>query len=114
MPSHPTPESLQDATREKVLHALYEAAELEHNLMCTYLYAAFSLKSDASEDLSVSESAAVTRWRREILSVAVDEMSHLTAVWNITSAVGGVPRFGRTNFPLDPGYLPAGVVVKLA
>jgi len=31
-------------TRELALHALYEAAELEHNLMCTYLYAAFSLK----------------------------------------------------------------------
>src|SRR6202011_254062 len=36
------------------------------------------------------------------------------AVWNITSALGGSPRFGRTNFPLDPGYLPAGIVVKLA
>jgi hypothetical protein len=33
-------------TREALLHMLYEAAELEHNLMCTYLYAAFSLKSD--------------------------------------------------------------------
>jgi hypothetical protein len=101
-------------SREILLHALYEAAELEHNLMCTYLYAAFSLKSDASEGLSAEEAAAVQRWRREILSVAVDEMSHLTAVWNITSALGGVPRFGRTNFPIDPGYLPARVVVKLA
>jgi len=35
-------------------------------------------------------------------------------VWNITSALGGSPRFGRGNFPLDPGALPAGVVVKLA
>ncbi len=48
------------------------------------------------------------------MHVAIDEMSHLVAVWNITSALGGAPRFGRTNFPLDPGYLPAGVVVKLA
>jgi len=24
-------------TRERALHALYEAAEVEHNLMCTYL-----------------------------------------------------------------------------
>jgi hypothetical protein len=24
-------------TREQLIHALYEAAELEHNLMCTYL-----------------------------------------------------------------------------
>jgi hypothetical protein len=35
-------------------------------------------------------------------------------VWNITSALGGSPRFGRMNFPLDPGGLPASVVVRLA
>jgi hypothetical protein len=103
-----------ELSRESLLHALYEAAELEHNLMCTYLYAAFSLKSGVEEGLTPAEADAVTRWRREILDVAVDEMSHLTAVWNITAALGGVPRFGRTNFPLDPGYLPACVVVKLA
>ncbi len=101
-------------TREQLIHALYEAAELEHNLMCTYLYAAFSLKDGEAEGLSAAEAEAVTRWRRAILDVAVDEMSHLVAVWNITSAIGGVPGFGRGNFPLDPGYLPAGVVVKLA
>ena len=101
-------------TREQLIHALYEAAELEHNLMCTYLYAAFSLKDGEAEGLAPDEAAAVTRWRRAILDVAIDEMGHLAAVWNITSGVGGVPRFGRGNFPLDPGYLPAGVVVKLA
>jgi CDGSH-type Zn-finger protein/uncharacterized Fe-S cluster protein YjdI len=41
-------------------------------------------------------------------------MGHLTAVWNITAALGGSPRFGRLNFPLDPGGLPANVVVRLA
>jgi len=101
-------------SREKILHALYEAAELEQNLMCTYLYAAFSLKDGEAEGLSVSEAEAVVRWRRAILDVAIDEMSHLVAVWNITAALGGAPRFGRTNFPLDPGYLPAGIAVKLA
>jgi CDGSH-type Zn-finger protein/uncharacterized Fe-S cluster protein YjdI len=116
LPSTPQPPSsdLDQVSRERLLHALYEAAELEHNLMCTYLYAAFSLKSGVEEGLSPPEAQAVTRWRREILDVAIDEMSHLTAVWNITAALGGVPRFGRTNFPLDPGYLPACVVVKLA
>jgi len=101
-------------SRERLLHALYEAAELEHNLMCTYLYAAFSLKSGVDEGLTPAEAETVARWRREIIDVAIDEMSHLTAVWNITAALGGVPHFGRTNFPLDPGYLPASVVVKLA
>lgn len=101
-------------SREKLLHALYEAAELEQNLMCTYLYAAFSLKDGEGEGLSPAEGEATARWRRAILDVAIDEMSHLVAVWNITSALGGAPRFGRTNFPIDPGYLPAGIAVKLA
>jgi CDGSH-type Zn-finger protein/uncharacterized Fe-S cluster protein YjdI len=102
------------AQREVLIHALYEAAELEHNLMCTYLYAAVSLKDGEAEGLSAEEAAAVKRWRRVLLGVAIEEMGHLAAVWNITSALGGSPRFGRTNFPLDPGYLPACVVVKLA
>ena len=37
-------------TREQLIHALYEAAELEHNLMCTYLYAAFSIKDETEVD----------------------------------------------------------------
>jgi CDGSH-type Zn-finger protein/uncharacterized Fe-S cluster protein YjdI len=100
--------------REHAFHALYEAAELEHNLMCTYLYAAFSLKDGEVDGLSAEEADAVKRWRSVLIKVAVEEMGHLAAVWNITSALGGAPRFGRTNFPLDPGLLPAGIVVKLA
>ncbi len=101
-------------SREALIHQLYEAAELEHNLMCTYLYAAFSLRSGEAEGLSAAEADATARWRRAILKVAVEEMGHLTAVWNITSALGGSPRFGRMNFPLDPGGLPANVIVRLA
>src|SRR5262245_12873115 len=101
-------------SREQLVHMLYEAAELEHNLMCTYLYAAFSLKQGEAEGLTPEESAATARWRRAVMNVAIEEMGHLAAVWNITVALGGAPRVGRANFPLDPGYLPAGVVVKLA
>jgi CDGSH-type Zn-finger protein/uncharacterized Fe-S cluster protein YjdI len=108
------PNVFEAPSREKLVHALYEAAELEHNLMCTYLYAAFSLKSPGDEGLTAEQSAAVARWRRVILDVAIDEMGHLAAVWNVTAALGATPRFGRMNFPLDPGYLPAGVEVKLA
>ena len=109
-----TPAAPLPVQREHVIGALYEAAELEHNLMCTYLYAAFSLKDGEAEGLTAEEAAAVSRWRRVLLSVAIEEMGHLAAVWNITSALGGSPRVGRGNFPLDPGYLPACVVVKLA
>jgi CDGSH-type Zn-finger protein/uncharacterized Fe-S cluster protein YjdI len=82
--------------------------------MCTYLYAAFSLKDGEADGLSAEEATAVKRWRSVLIDVAVEEMGHLSAVWNITAALGGAPRFGRGNFPLDPGYLPAGIVVKLA
>jgi CDGSH-type Zn-finger protein/uncharacterized Fe-S cluster protein YjdI len=101
-------------SREALIHQLYEAAELEHNLMCTYLYAAFSLRLGTEEGLSAEEADATARWRRDILKVAIEEMGHLTAVWNITAALGGSPRFGRLNFPLDPGGLPANIVVRLA
>jgi CDGSH-type Zn-finger protein/uncharacterized Fe-S cluster protein YjdI len=100
--------------REILVNALYEAAELEHNLMCTYLYAAASLKEGEAEGLRASEAEAVQRWSRVLMGVAIQEMGHLVAVWNITSALGATPRIGRANFPLDPGYLPAGITVKLA
>src|SRR5215472_3028448 len=100
--------------REILVNALYEAAELEHNLMCTYLYAAASLRDGEGEGLNAAEARVVQGWRQVLLGVAIEEMGHLAAVWNITSALGASPRIGRTNFPLDPGYLPAGITVKLA
>ena len=100
--------------REILVNSLYEAAELEHNLMCTYLYAAASMKDGEAEGLSAAEAPMVRSWRQVLLGVAIEEMGHLAAVWNITSALGASPRIGRTNFPLDPGLLPAGITVKLA
>ena len=102
------------AQREILVNSLYEAAELEHNLMCTYIYAAASLRDGEAEGLTAAEASAVRRWRGVLLEVAIQEMGHLAAVWNITSALGASPRIGRANFPLDPGYLPAGITVKLA
>src|SRR6202008_3845522 len=95
--------SVSTPSREDLLSSLYEAAELEHDLMCTYLYAAFSLKSGEAEGLTATEAEAVARWRRTIMEVSKEEMAHLVAVWNLTSALGGTPRFGRENFPLNPG-----------
>jgi len=100
--------------REHLLGLLAEAAEIEHNLMCCYLYAAFSLKESPDEGLSSDELDAVKRWRRTIIGVGIDEMAHLALVANLTSAVGGVPHFERPNFPIAAGYHPAGIVVKLA
>lgn len=101
-------------SREELIYLLAEAAAIEHNLMCCYLYAAWSLKRGTRDGLSEAEAATVVRWKRAILSVAVEEMAHLSLVANLTSAIGGAPHFSRPNFPIGPGYHPSGVVVELA
>ncbi len=45
------------------MHLLTEAAELEHNILCSYLYAAFSLKIGTVEGLSEREAEAVANCR---------------------------------------------------
>ncbi|MDG2526564.1 ferritin-like domain-containing protein [Stenotrophomonas sp. HITSZ_GD] len=100
-------------SREQLWGLLAEAAEIEHHLMCCYLYAAFSLKEHADEDLGPDELAAVRRWRQQILGVAIEEMGHLATVCNILSALGAPAHLAHQNFPVSPGYHPAGVVVKL-
>jgi CDGSH-type Zn-finger protein/uncharacterized Fe-S cluster protein YjdI len=100
--------------REELAYLLTEAAEIEHGLMCCYLYAAYSLKVGTGGDLSPEEAAAVARWRAAIVDVAVDEMLHLAIVSNLLAAIGSPPHFQRPNFPVAPGYHPAGVVVALA
>ena len=100
--------------REQLFHLLAEASEIEHTLMCSYLFAAFSLKSPRTAGLSSVEADAVRRWRKTIMDVATEEMSHLLRVANLSVAVGGRPHFARPNFPVAPGYFPSGVVVRLA
>ena len=100
-------------SREQLWGLLAEAAEIEHHLMCCYLYAAFSLKEGTDEDLSDAELAAVRRWRAEIFAVAIEEMGHLATVCNILSSLGAPAHLDHQNFPVSAGYHPAGVVVKL-
>jgi CDGSH-type Zn-finger protein/uncharacterized Fe-S cluster protein YjdI len=101
-------------TREELIYLLAEAAAIEHNLMCCYLYAAWSLKRGERDGLTPHQAEAVSRWKRAIISVAVEEMTHLALASNLTSAIGGSPHFTRPNFPIPPGYHPSGVVVELA
>ena len=100
--------------REQLLHLLAEAAEIEHTLMCSYLYTAFSLRRAGEGQLSDLEGKAVARWRRVIMGIATEEMGHLLMVANLTVAVGGSPHFARPNFPIAPGYFPSEVRVKLS
>ena len=99
--------------REQLIHVLTEAAEIEHNLLCSYLYAAFSLKRGVEEGLTPAEAAAVSGWRKSVMSVALEEMAHLALVNNLLVLVGGSPHFNRPNLPVPPGYHPAGFSVRL-
>ena len=102
------------ATRSDLLKLLCEAAELEHGIACSYLYAAFSLKRDISEGgMTWEEQQKVRRWAAQIYFVASQEMLHLALVWNLTTAIGGTPYYLRPNFPQDPNYYPLQVPLKL-
>lgn len=99
-------------SREQLLYWLHEASEIEHNLMCCYLYAAFSLKR-ADPNWSDAQAEAVHRWRDVIMSVAFEEMTHLALVANIAQALGAGAHMGRPAFPTDAGPYPAGFVIRL-
>ncbi|HLY49501.1 MAG TPA: ferritin-like domain-containing protein, partial [Solirubrobacteraceae bacterium] len=99
--------------REALIYMLCEAAELEHGIMCQYLYAAFSLKQSTDEGLTAEEAEAVQRWRKTISHVATQEMLHLSLVQNLLSAIGCAPHLSRANFPHPASNYPAGVHLTL-
>jgi CDGSH-type Zn-finger protein/truncated hemoglobin YjbI/ferredoxin len=99
--------------REALIYMLCQAAELEHGIMCQYLFAAFSLKESTAEGLSAAELEAVTRWRGAVSHVATEEMLHLALVHNLLSAIGAAPHFARPNFPAPAHHYPPGVNLTL-
>jgi Ferritin-like len=99
--------------REALIYMLCEAAELEHGIMCQYLFAAFSLKQREDEGLTPKELEAVTRWRQAIAHVATEEMLHLALVQNVLSAIGAAPHLTRPNLPAPAHHYPAGVNLTL-
>ena len=61
---------------------LTEAAVIEHDLLCSYPYAAFSLKQGLDEELLAHELEAVGRWDDSIMQVCMEKMTHLAQVAN--------------------------------
>ncbi len=100
--------------REELIYLLCEAAEFEHAVMCTYLFAQWSLKRDPDEDLTAVELEAIGRWRRSLAQVALEEMLHLSLVNNLLAAIGAAPHLWRPAFPVRAGHFPADVVMELA
>lgn len=99
--------------REQLIYLLTEAAEIEHGLMCSYLYANWSLKQRTDEGLKESQLGAINGWRDSMQSVAMEEMLHLALVSNLLMSLGSPPHFMRPNFPIAPGYHPSSIVVRL-
>jgi CDGSH-type Zn-finger protein len=99
--------------REALIYMLCEAAELEHGIMCQYLYAAFSLKQTQQEGLTKEEAEATNRWRKHIAHIAAQEMLHMSLVQNLLSAIGAAPHLSRPNFPQPASHYPAGVNLAL-
>jgi hypothetical protein len=99
--------------REALIYMLCEAAELEHGIMCQYLFAASSLKQREDEGLTAAALEAVLRWRAAIARVATEEMLHLALVQNLLSAIGSAPHLARPNLPVPARHYPAGVNLTL-
>jgi hypothetical protein len=99
--------------REELLCLLGEAAAFEHTVLCTYLYALFSLRRPA-ECLDAGTSEFVAQWRATLEEIAREELVHLCEVNNLMTALGGSPHLRRPDFPVPVGFFPAGVVFELA
>ena len=100
--------------REELIYLLTEAAQFEHVVMCTYLYAQWSLKKDESEGITTAEKEAIDRWRASIRSIAMEEMLHLALVNNLMAAFGATPHLSRPDFPVKQGYFPSDLDFHLA
>ena len=100
--------------RAQLIYLLTEAAELEHGVMCCYMFAAFSMKKSAREGITEEQAAAVQRWRGVIMQVAIQEMVHMCLACNLLTAVGGSPHVRRPNMPSSPRAYGPGFSLELA
>src|SRR5258706_1202364 len=108
-------------SRSDLMSLLTEACELEHGLACSYLYAAFTLRQNIFETangvdappLTSEQLQAIRRWAGQLYFIASQEMMHLSQVWNLLSAIGGVPYYMRPNFPQGHKYYPIDLPLKL-
>lgn len=99
--------------RKELTYLLSQGAELEHAVMCQYLYAAFSLKSTVGPGVRADQVEAVERWRRQLLDIAAEEMLHWAVIQNLLAAVGSAPYVSRPHFPHRAGGYPPEVQFRL-
>src|SRR5690242_15739249 len=104
---------LRVESREELVYLLGEACELEHGLLCEYLYAQFSLKRSVQEGVKPEQLAQVQAWEKALITVIKQEMLHLALATNVLTAVGAAPHFERPNFPILSRWYPPGVQIAL-
>jgi Ferritin-like len=99
--------------REELVWLLGQACELEHGLMCEYLFAQFTLKRSEQEGLSGQQLAEVAAWERVLIDISKQEMLHLALSTNLLTAIGAAPHLHRPNFPILSRWYPPGVQLAL-
>jgi hypothetical protein len=121
--------------REELIDLLCEAAEFEHTVMCSCLYAQWSLKRGPAGGVTAAELAAIGRWRRSLarrfeqlhdrfetrLGEAVDRVAEVAAPQAAGAGAGRQYRAGARERPLYghradracPGQRTAGDAVPL-
>jgi hypothetical protein len=99
--------------RKELTYLLSQGAELEHSVMCEYLYAAFSLRSAPGPGLRDGQVEVVERWRRALFDIAGQEMMHWAVVQNLLTAVGSAPFVSRPHMPHQARGYPSGVQFRL-
>lgn len=104
---------LDTRKRIRLAELLAEAAELEHGLLCQYLFAAFSLKRHPDEGATWQQIEDIRRWEASLLRVARQEMEHLGLVNNLLTAIGEAPCFDRPDLPLPARHYPMRVASRL-
>jgi hypothetical protein len=104
---------LRVESREELVWLLAQACELEHGLMCEYLFAQFTLKRSQEEGLSTEQLAKVAAWETVIVDVTKQEMLHLALATNLLTAIGAAPHLHRPNFPILSRWYPPGVQLAL-
>ena len=100
-------------SREQLVYLLSQACELEHGLMCEYLFAQFSLKRSTDEGVTEEQLARIQAWESAIIGVEMQEMLHLALATNLLTSLGAPPHFHRPNFPILSGWYPPGVQIAL-
>jgi hypothetical protein len=88
--------------RDEVIFLLTAAAEIEHELMVQYLFAAYSLRIVEGEP----NTDTLRDIQRLILQIAREEMGHLITVQNLLHLVGGPLNFNREHSPFASQIYP--------